>query len=156
MIILNYKAFAHKQLVAFTISAPVMFVLFEIFVILSLPKEKKPWVFIFVAAQGILFYLICFAIYSYAYKIVKMNEQSIRCRKISISWEDIQKIELKEIKMMQHSLLPTITYSSMSYIYGSNGEKIGIAMTKRNLDMIVQFGKDKSRKILELSEKIKV
>ena len=133
-----------------------MFVLIELLVILSLPKEKKPWVFIFVAAQGILFYLICFAIYSYAYKIVKMNEQSIRCRKISISWEDIQKIELKEIKMMQHSLLPTITYSSMAYIYGSNGEKIGIAMTKRNLDMIVQFGKDKSRKILELSEKIKV
>lgn len=133
-----------------------MFVLIELLVILSLPKEKKPWVFIFVAIQGILFYLICFAIYSYAYKIVKMNEHSIRCRKISISWEDIQKIELKEIKMMQYSLLPTITYSSMAYIYGSNGEKIGISMTKRNFDMIVQLGKDKSQKIVELNDKIRV
>ena len=154
--VLKYKTVAHKQLVAFTITVPLIFVLIELSIILSLPNGKELWAFIFVGVQALLMWFICFAIYSYAYRTIEVNEQYIKSKKTEITWDNIQKIELREIKLMQYSLLPTLTFSSMAYFYGIKGDVIGIAMTKRNFEILVNLGKDKSQKVAELNDKIKV
>lgn len=152
---MKYRTIAHNQLVAFTIIVPSIIALIELIIILCLPK-KELWNFIFVGVQAFLVWFICFALYSYSYKIIEINGNGIKCAKTEIEWECLQKIELKEIKLMQYSLLPTITCSSMAYFYGIKNEVIGIAITKRNCEMLFKLGKEKSTEVSKLCERIKM
>ena len=143
------RIISHAQLIVFSFLAPLVILLIELLPILVFPIKKDLFVFVFLLVQYLGMWIICFAIYNYAYRIIYLNEEAITSGKIKIYWECVQKYELKEIKLLQYSIIPTIYLKSMVFLVGNAGEKIGFAITQKNLKKLVSF-MDKNPVINEL------
>ena len=133
------RIISHAQLVMFSFLAPAVVLLIELLPILVFPIKKDWFVFVLFAVQYLGMWIICFAIHNYAYRIINLNEKTITDGKVKIYWECVQKYEIKEIKLLQYSIIPTIYLSSMVFLVGNNGEKIGFAMTQKNIKKLSCF-----------------
>lgn len=133
------RIISHAQLVMFSFLAPVVVLLIELLPILVFPIKKDLFVFVFFAVQYLGMWIICFAIHNYAYRIINLNEKTITDGKIKIYWECVQKYEIKEIKLLQYSIIPTIHLKPMVFLVGNNGEKIGFSMTQKNIKQLSCF-----------------
>ena len=102
------RIISHVQLIMFSFLAPVVVLLIELLPILVFPIKKDLFVFVFFTIQYLGMWMICFAIYNYAYRIIYLNEEAITNGKIKIYWECVQKYETKDIKLLQYSIIPTI------------------------------------------------
>ena len=144
------KILAHKQLVLFTILLPVSLIAIEApIVLLFSPKESLPY--IFMAIQYMAIWLICFLIYNRAYRVITIDHKKIKCRRTEIVWEEIERIEIKEVKLLEYSLIPTITLSSYAYVF-SKDKVIQISISKSNIEKLHYFSCNKSECVLNLTK----
>ena len=133
------KIISHAQLIVFSFLAPAVVLLIELLPILVFPIKKDLFTFVFFILQYLGMWIICFAINKYAYRIIYLDDKTVTDGKIEISWECIQKYEIKEIKLFQYSIIPTIYLKPMVFLVGNNGEKIGFSMTQKNIKQLIYF-----------------
>ncbi|MBQ7761286.1 MAG: hypothetical protein IJ400_04445 [Clostridia bacterium] len=147
------KFIAHKQAFWFSILTPIsLILLIWVPVLLIFHKDLELWYFIMLAVQLLFSWIVCYGFYNYAYKIICMSEDQIKSGKIEIKWENIQRYEITEIKLFEHSFIPTIALTSKLSIYGTSGEIIVLSMSKKHLETIAVH-QDKSDIIRELVSK---
>ena len=142
---MKYKVVSHPKLVLFTFFVPVPILFIEtFFALLALSENGNNYlgIVIFIIIQYIGLWGICFAIYRFAYQVVYLDDEGISTKKKKINWQDIEEIKVKEIKLMEHTIGGAITFDSMVFFFGVNGEKIGISLSQKNIKAISFYAKN--------------
>ena len=155
------KMMAHKQLFIYTL---IFVCAFRIFFLIPVFFSDSPIPFlVFGELSCLAFFLVFYGIYHRAFYTIKMDENKISAGKTKIRWEDVDLVELKEVKIKRGRRGVLLGFShryivlnSYIHIYNSKGEKIQLAINKKSYSALEMYAKDKSPKIKELLDKTSV
>lgn len=148
---MRYRTIANTKLVLFTFICSVWCCFLPILMVLFSSIENLFWnlgilLILFTCVWG-----ICALIYRDAFILVEMNNVCLKTKKGEIKWEEIDHIEIKETKLLQFSLFPTIHVSSVvcysKKVDGGTGTIIEFSLKPNNLKYLGFFGETKSKAV---------
>lgn len=147
----NNRSFACPGAVALSLIGPLAGCIFILICQLSFLHLN---IKVFIPIEILLYimqWLFYFILYKNAYIKTTINETGIHNKYLSINWNDIKSYKSLNIELQKYSLFKTIVlqsvivfgnYNNGSFAAQNPRECIIVAMTKRNVSLIIGYGRE--------------